>query len=342
MRIGIVNDMAMAAEILRRVVSSLDGCQVAWLARNGQEAIEHCAADTPDLVLMDLVMPGVDGVEATRRIMQRTPCPILIVTASVSGNSDLVYEAMGYGALDVVATPALGRAGATGAAAELIRKIEQIALVTGIKTVNETSRIPTPVPVEPPSLPPLIAIGASTGGPNAVARVLSAFPSTIAAATVIVQHVDEQFAPGLADWLGKNAKLPVALARRGIVPQPANVYVAATNDHLCFNSAGAFVYSEQPRGLPYRPSVDVFFSCVAKYWKAPVVGVLLTGMGRDGARGLLELRQAGYPTIAQDEDSSVVYGMPKAAAEIAAAAEVLPLDAIGPAVLRHLATLAPR
>jgi len=342
MRIGIVNDLAMAAEVLRRVVGDLPGCEVAWVARDGREAIEKCAADTPDLVLMDLVMPGVDGVEATRRIMRRTPCPILIVTASVSGNSDRVYEAMGHGALDAVATPSLGPAGTPGGAAELVRKIEQIALVTGVKKPDELSRAPGIAPAEPPFLPPLIAIGASTGGPNALARVISTFPSTLSAATVIVQHVDEQFAPGLADWLGKNSVLPVTLARWGTVPRSATVYVAATNDHLCFNCAGAFVYSEQPRDLFYRPSVDVFFSCLAKYWKAPVVGVLLTGMGRDGARGLLELRRAGHPTIAQDKGTSVVYGMPKAAAELAAATEVLPLDAIGPAVLEHLAALAPR
>jgi len=336
MRIGIVNDMAMAVEILRRIVSGVDDCEVAWIARDGGEAVARCARDVPDLILMDLVMPVMNGVEATRRIMQASPCPILVVTASVTGNSGLVYEAMGHGALDVVATPSLGSGGSMGGADALLRKIEQVGLVTGARWAADPS-VSTSAEIVPESQHvPLIAIGSSTGGPKALSQVLAAFPADLDAAVTIVQHVDEQFAHGLADWLGKSSKVPVQLARRGMQPQKANAYIAATNDHLTVTAAGAFSYSENPKNLPYRPSVDVFFGSAARNWRAKLVGVLLTGMGRDGAEGLLEIRKANHPTIAQDEATCVVYGMPKAAAQLDAAREILPIDGIGRAVLRHL------
>jgi two-component system, chemotaxis family, response regulator WspF len=340
MKIGIVNDMAMAAEVLRRIVVSIDGCEVVWIARDGQEAVGRCAQDSPELILMDLMMPVMNGVEATRQIMLETPCPILIVTASVTGSSDLVYEALGNGALDVVATPSVGSYGKASGAEALVRKIKQIGLVTGVRARRSTP-LPTASEAKPDTALPLIAIGSSTGGPNALAAVLGKMPGDLAAPIVIVQHVDEQFANGLADWLGKSTKLAVQLARRGHTPKPGNAYVAATNDHLTFSSSLTFSYSEEPRELPYRPSVDVFFNSAAKHWPGPIVAALLTGMGRDGAEGLLVLRQAGHATIAQDKATSVVYGMPKAAAENGAAAEILPIGEIGRAALRNLPPVRP-
>ncbi len=336
MKIAIVNDMAMAVEVLRRVVNSLRGAEVAWIARDGAEALAKCGQSVPDLVLMDLIMPVMDGVEATRRIMRKHPCPILVVTATVSGNREKVYEAMGHGALDVVTTPTLGPRGQIDKAGALIRKIRQISLLTGKGEPVSKLMEETEDRAEEEALlqPPLLAIGASTGGPNAVSEVLRTLPAGFPAAVVVVQHVDEQFAAGLADWLDKNTPLPVRVARAGETPRPGTVYVAATNDHLRLSASGAFVYSAEPKDMAYRPSVDVFFHSVARHWKQPVLGVLLTGMGRDGAEGLLELRQAGHATIAQDEASSVVYGMPKAAAQIDAAVDILPVEEIASAVRR--------
>lgn len=330
MRIAIVNDVALAVEAVRRVVLGSHEHQVAWVARDGHQAVELCGRDVPDLILMDLIMPGMDGAEATRRIMARTPCPIVVVTASVNAHSSKVFEAMGAGALDAVNTPVLDHPGAGRGSEALLAKIATIAKLIGAGAGGNgaTSLAHGPGPDRPPRAP-LIAIGASAGGPTALARVLGALPPAFSSPLVVVQHVDPQFASGLAHWLGHHARLRVRLAQDGDHPQPGTVLVAGREDHLVLNHRGRLGYSRPPVDCSYRPSIDVFFQSLDRHWPGPIVGVLLTGMGRDGAAGLRALRDHGHLTIAQDEASCAVYGMPKAAAEIQAAAEILPLGKIG-------------
>jgi len=334
MRIGIVNDMALAREALSRVVRSMPAHQVAWTAIDGTEAIENARFDLPDLILMDLVMPGVDGVEATRRIMQETPCPILVVTATMNGQVGRVFDAMGHGALDSVETPTLGPRGELKGAAPLIDKISVVARLIG-KSSESYSSFEIPV-VEGPWLGTLVLIGSSTGGPNALAEILSSLPEPRDACVVVVQHVDAAFAPGLAKWLGERTGRHVDLINGGERPTGGKIYLAATNDHLILDSMHRFRYDPEPASLSYRPSVDVFFRTVATYWSRPGIAAVLTGMGRDGAKGLLKLRQGGWHTIAQDKETSVVWGMPRAAAEIGGAVEVLPIQRIGPSIVRRL------
>jgi chemotaxis response regulator CheB len=174
----------------------------------------------------------------------------------------------------------------------------------------------------------LVAIGASTGGPHAVSRVLAALPKEFSAAIIIVQHVDERFAVGMADWLSHECPLPVRVALEGERPVAGSALLAKTNDHLVFKTPSRLGYTPEPRNEPYRPSVDVFFESLAECWPGEAVGVLLTGMGRDGAQGLQAMRQKGHHTIAQDQASSAIYGMPKAAAALGAAVEILPLETI--------------
>jgi chemotaxis response regulator CheB len=176
----------------------------------------------------------------------------------------------------------------------------------------------------------LVAIGASAGGPTAIAQVLKQLPKTFPAAIVIIQHVDEHFASGMAQWLSRESALPVRVAEEGMRPAKGAVLLARTNDHLTFKAPDRIGYTVEPKEQPYRPSVDVFFESTARFWSGDAVGVLLTGMGRDGAKGLNALRKKGYHTIAQDETTSAVYGMPKAAATLGAAVDILPLDAIAP------------
>jgi two-component system response regulator WspF len=337
MRIGIVNDMALAREALRRVVASAPGHQVSWLAVDGQDAIAQTRRDRPDLILMDLMMPGIDGAEATRRIMAENPCPILVVTATVSGHLTKVYEAMGYGALDAVDTPTLGPHGELNGAARLLAKVATIAKLIG----KPPSRTVAPVPpatksTRTPLESTLVAIGSSTGGPNALAEVLNAFPKTWKATVIVVQHVDVAFAPGLARWLGERTSHRIDLVENGARLVEGQYLLACTNEHLVLEAGPVLRYTAEPRDLSYRPSVDVFFHSVAAHWPAPGVAVLLTGMGRDGASGMLALRRAGWFTIAQDEATCVVWGMPRAAVELKAAVSVLPVSAIGPAVVEHL------
>lgn len=191
-------------------------------------------------------------------------------------------------------------------------------------------------------IPPLAVIGASAGGPKAIARILRELPVNFRGALIVVQHVEREFSTGLADWFGAQCRLKVMLAPEGGVPEPGRVYVAAGDQHLVMNNCCRFSYTPDPLELPYHPSVDVFFHSLRNLGgvdsrKRPAdVGVLLTGMGRDGARGLLALRRAGWHTIAQDEASSAVYGMPKAAAELGAAVEILPLPRIAGCILECL------
>ena len=336
MRIAIVNDLALAVEVLRRLVRSIPEYEVAWTAADGVEAVEKCAHDCPDLILMDLIMPLMDGAQATRIIMKRSPCAILVVTATVTGNADKVFEALSAGALDAVATPVFGVDGGVEGGEELLRKIA----VMGKLIVHAGRQAPAASPYTASGKPVrprrLIALGASTGGPNAVAIILRGLPYDLGAAVVVVQHLDEQFVPGLVDWLGDQMGLSVSLIREGIRPEAGEVYVAGTNDHLVVGADLAFHYTVEPVDYPYRPSVDEFFFSLNRYWPERGVACLLTGMGRDGAQGLLALRQAGWRTIAQDEKSCIVYGMPRAAVEVGAAGESLPIDGISTAILDEL------
>jgi two-component system response regulator WspF len=340
MRVAIVNDLALAREVLRRLVSSVPGYQVAWMATDGAEAVCRTAEDRPDVVLMDLVMPVMDGVEATRRIMAASPCPILLVTSSVCGNFNLVYQAMGHGGLDAVNTPTLGPDGKVRDSEGLLVRLAKLEQA---KRLPASNCMPSVSPVREAArdsrsrqAAPLLAIGASTGGPEALAQILSDLPADLPAGIVIVQHIAADFAPSLSVWLQSRTQLRVGMAESSSEVKPGRVLIAATDDHLVLNPDGRLTYTAEPADFPYRPSVDVFFRSLAANWPRPGVAVLLTGMGCDGGHGLLTLRQAGWHTIAQDQASSIVYGMPKAAAELGAACEILSLRQIARAICNRL------
>jgi len=334
LRIGIANDSIMAAESLRRVVESEDRYQLAWIAADGQEALDRCRTDCPDLVLMDLIMPGMDGVAATRTISAEFECAILVVTASIDSHAGKVFEAMGAGALDAVNTPILGETGHAEGRDNLIRKIDTIATllrgapylrgIPDIATMHDKSGAVTPV----------IAIGASTGGPSALREILCDMPPDLGVAIAIVQHVDQQFAASFTSWLNDQTALLVRTAEPGDRLEANTVLVCGREDHLIMTRSGTLNYRAEPKNLAYRPSVDVFFDSLAQYHTFQSVGVLLTGMGRDGAAGLKALRDRAWLTLAQDQQTCAVYGMPKAAKELDAAQEILPLEEIGQRLIR--------
>jgi two-component system, chemotaxis family, response regulator WspF len=340
MKIGIVNDVAMSAEVLRRAVVATKEHQIAWTAHSGADAVRLCAENRPDLILMDLTMPQMDGVETTRAIMRHTPCAILIVTTTPQENPDMVFNAMGAGALDVTSTQAL-----TGGLTQDNDLLAKIRMIGKLIQADRNGRGRAPQNTESEGAAPshcgvqtLIAIGASTGGPLALASILSDLMLPPTASIVIVQHIDRRFADNFVRWLAGQTALPVQGIEDGSRLVPGSVHVATTDDHLKLDERGRLYYSPMPRDYSYRPSVDIFFQCIADHWTKPAIGVLLTGMGRDGAEGLLAMRCAGKFTIAQDQASSAVYGMPRAAADLHAADMVLPLPAIATVLRDRLHT----
>lgn len=326
MKIAIVNDTLVALNTIKRIVQSVPYYKIIWTAQSGKEAINKCEENPPDLILMDLIMPVMDGVAATQYIMKHSPCAILIVTRSTKDNISQVYAAMGYGALDVVDTPVIDTENYSDMTDKLLGKIARIAkLIKKSSTPRKiTSERQNPIFT---SLE-LVAIGASTGGPKALATILSKLPANFNAAIAIVQHVDGHFSSGFAEWLNQQTPLPVRLAVPGDRLQKGTVLVAGTNDHLCLKSDLTLAYTKNPIDYPYRPSVDVFFNSLAQHWQKKGTAILLTGMGKDGAEGLNALKLQGWHTIAQNQESCIVYGMPKAAVELNAAVQVLSLEGI--------------
>ena len=341
LRIAIVNDLPLAIEALKRIVESVDRYEVAWIAKDGAEAVEMCQRDLPDLILMDMIMPVMDGIESTRLIMQKTPCAILIVTASVGANAAKVFDAMGYGALDAVKTPTLGGEDSQWGVQQLLNKIDVIARLIGKgRAAPSKKKGAAAEEGRLASVRSLIVIGSSTGGPKALARLLSQLPKGFPAALVVIQHVDQHFAGSLASWLGKQTPLDVEVAVPGTPVMEGTVLIASTDDHLIMNPDLTLDYTSEPEEAPYRPSVDVFFESVASHWPKEGVSrsaaLLLTGMGRDGALGMQSLWERGWHTIAEDSSSCVVYGMPKAAVKMGVAKEIIPIDDMAQALVEFV------
>jgi two-component system response regulator WspF len=323
MRVAIVNDSLLAREVIRRSVLVRPDVKIAWVAANGAEAIERCRGDRPDLILMDLVMPDVDGVAATAQIMRICPCPILIVTVSIDRNTTPAFAAMSAGAIDVMALPADWRHGD-----ELLQKISQIERLQQPLPLRSRPQVHSSTTASRPGMP-LILIGASAGGPAALAKLLGSFPREFAAGIVLAQHLDARFAEDFIRWLQKQTPLRVRCARQDDAMEAGTVLVSSENCNLVFQENGRLGYTREPVGY-HVPSIDALFFSANGLPSSHLAAVLLTGMGADGAAGMKALRDAGHLTIAQDETSSALYGMPRAAARLGAAREILPLASIAP------------
>ncbi len=339
-RVVVIDDSLVAREMLCQILGSDPDIEVVGTARDGQAGAEMVASLRPDLVTMDIHMPKQDGLEATERIMAFTPTPILVVSSSVHGEGiGRAFDALEAGALEVLKKPEpadsadLDRIGR-----DLIRKVKMLANVKVITHVR--GRRPRGCgPVGPAVEPPVdgysvVAIGSSTGGPSALSKVLSALPAALPVPVVVAQHIAEGFVPGLVNWLDGLCEVRVTMAQSGEQLRGGTVYVSPTGGNLVVHGTELRV-APPAAGQLYIPSADTLFTSVAGSYGRHSVGVILTGMGNDGAGGLKAMKDAGAMTIAQDEKSSVVFGMPKAAIEAGAVRQVLPLDGIG-AVVREL------
>lgn len=329
-RVLVVDDSATAREYLAYLIGADPEVQVIGTARDGQEAIGAVRDLHPDVVVMDLMMPVMDGIEATRVIMETNPTPIVIVSAVwLRGEVEMTFRALGAGALAALEKPVgLNHPQHERLARELARTVR---LMAGVKVVGRRNGLaPTVVPSGPgPTAPAqpcrvrFVAIGASTGGPSAIATVLRGLPAGFPAPVLVVQHIARGFIAGFASWLAESCRLPVAVAEQGQVPQAGHVYVAPDNRQMGVASDGTLALRDDAPEGGLRPSVSYLFRSLIPFARRGLVAVLLTGMGRDGASELKQLRDLGAVTIAQDRESCIVFGMPGEAVALGAATAVL-------------------
>jgi two-component system chemotaxis response regulator CheB len=333
-RVLIVDDSAVLRQGTRFILESDPQLKVIGEARNGEEAIALTKRLQPDVITMDIRMPRMDGLEAIRHIMAENPVPIVVVSSiDLDREIGIASQATRLGAVSVVNR--IGRVSDPKYKAFVARLIEQVKLMSEVKVIHrswlrETAPPETGAP-KPRTKPRMarktqvIAIGASTGGPAALNQVLSALPADFLIAILVVQHISFGFVEGLAGWLGAACKLQVKVAEQGERIQPGVVYVAPDERHMEV-IYGRIRLHQSDLVNGHRPSATVLFESVAKAYGPAAMGLILTGMGSDGAVGMKALREAGAITIAQDEESCVVFGMPKEAIALGAIQHIVPLE----------------
>jgi two-component system chemotaxis response regulator CheB len=345
-KVLIADDTRVMRTLLVELLNRDPRIRVIGAVVDGQAALDFLDAggERPDVVVMDIHMPGLDGFEATRRIMETRPVPIVICTATASPQDVAVaFRAMEAGAVACVEKPvALG----VDFEPRLQNLLQTVHLMSEVKVVRRWNRLRSApaVPIangstlaraSAPGIR-LIGIGASTGGPLVLQTILSALPKDFPVPLLIVQHIARGFLPGMVDWLSQTTGLRVRIAAHGVAALPGHAYVAPDDFHLAADARGQMLLArEEPeRGL--RPAVSYLFRSLADSYGANAVGVLLTGMGKDGAKELKRMKDHGAHTIAQDRDSSIVHGMPGEAIELGAATQILPGDKIAGALLAQV------
>jgi two-component system response regulator WspF len=322
MRVALAHRSESGLKALRLALEKMPKLELAWTASEGAGVLGGVEDQPPQLLLLDACIERPGCLEVLRKLEGK--CAVLLINDGTPQAASRVYDGISAGATDVASAPSLG------SSQQLIGEAPLLAKLRSLESILRNSAPVKPAFKEGGTR--MVLIGSSTGGPQALQIILSKLPRDLNAAYVIAQHVDEEFSGGLADWLNRETGMSVQLAVQDGVPTARKVLIAGTNDHLVLTARKKFSYTPHPTEVPYRPSADALFSSFAAHWPEAGVAALLTGMGKDGAQGLLKLRNAGWHTIAQDAATCVVYGMPKAAAEINAAKEVLPLPQIADAI----------
>jgi len=337
-RVLVVEDSLTVRKHLCGILEADSNFEVVGEAEDGKQAIELCHSLRPDVVTLDMMLPVMSGLAATEYIMAYCATPILIVSSSINrGELFKTYEALAAGAVEVMEKPRADEIDGEWerrflAMAKLVARVRVVTHLRGKLNASSRARSAFPSTLTSPCTSHacnLVALGASTGGPSAIVEVLRALPAGFPLPILIVIHIGEPFGTAFAEWLDGQTPHTVRIAQNGKRLAEAGVFIAPPNHHLIVRN-GCIYLTDAPERHSCRPSVDVLFESLATEYGSAVAACLLTGMGQDGARGLLAIRAAGGLTIAQDEASSVVYGMPREAALLGAAQHVLPIAEIGP------------
>jgi two-component system, chemotaxis family, protein-glutamate methylesterase/glutaminase len=341
----VVEDSQAAQLLLVHILNSDPRLSVLGTANNGEEALAFLERNKPDVIVMDIHMPGMDGFETTRRIMETRPVPIVVCSAGLDpAEVAITFRALEAGALAIVAKPVgLGHQEYENMAGKLVETVKLMSEVRVVRRWPRTGRadpravIPAAAELQTsPAGIKVVAIGTSSGGPPVLQTILAGLPRDFPIPVLIVQHIAAGFLPGLVEWLSQSTGFPIHIATHGEPVLPGRAYLAPDGYHMGLGANGQIALSKQEPENGLRPSVAHLFRSVASVCGGSAVGVLLTGMGKDGAEELKHLKDLGAFTIAQDAESSVVHGMPGEAIKLGAAGYVLAPDKI-PAVLAGLA-----
>ena len=336
-RVLIVDDSAVLRQTTRLILQSDSNIMVIGEANNGSDAVSMAERMRPDVITMDIRMPKMDGPQAIRQIMAANPMPIIVVTSvDLAQEMDLSAQLTKLGAVSVLQRPETVSAPNFKTFASKL--VEQVKLMSTVKVVRHTRTdkatladggIKMPLLVlKPPAKTEIIAIGSSTGGPAALHKLLGALPADLPVPIVIVQHISFGFVQGLAEWLNDACSIKVKVAQAGEKVQPGIAYLGPDNNHMLVDRLNRIALNPSELVGGHRPAVTTLFQSIAQSYGPAAIGVILTGMGADGAVGMLTLYESGAITIAQDEASCVVFGMPKEAIALGAVQQILPLDRI--------------
>jgi two-component system chemotaxis response regulator CheB len=323
-RVVVVDDSPSARELLVALFQSTDGIRVVGVAADGEEGVRLVTRLRPDVVTMDIVMPKMDGLEATRHIMRTAPTPIVVVTASLMrADIDLTFEALQAGALTVLRKPGLADPETCERVVQTVRLMSEVPVIhhwgRKERSASKPSAAPPPAGLdalkeqEGGSRIQMIGIASSTGGPATLAKILGPLPADFPVPILGVQHITPGFSGGLADWLDGETSLRVGIAGHGDVPQAGTFLLAPDDYHMQINAWGVVELNKEAPHRGLRPSANYMFDALARNYGSRAMGIILTGMGDDGAKGLKALHDSGGLTVAQDEKSCVVYGMPREA-----------------------------
>lgn len=333
-RVLVVDDSAFMRKLITEIINKEDDLEVVGYARNGQDALTKLARLEVDVVTLDVEMPMMDGLETLQRIMDERPLPVVMLSSRTLKGSQTTVQALALGAVDFVSKPSGSTSPELGSIAEEITHKVRLAATAQLPTIKKTPRASKPVLPVLPTLPSgaakkLVIIGSSTGGPKAIEEVFSQIPPNLPAGIVVVQHMPKDFTRSFAERLNNIFPFPVKEAEAGDLVENGKVLIAPGDYHLTITQERRVNLDQGERVMYLRPAIDVTMVGLPQVYGKNIIGVILTGMGRDGAQGMAKIKQAGGITIAQDKNTSTIYSMPRAAAEDGNVDYVLPLQKIG-------------